>query len=51
LSIDPAQLGCDPERVHVVWSMSKDLAASGVRLVCLKLSLLILTMGSPRNRS
>ncbi|KAJ5903521.1 pyridoxal phosphate-dependent transferase [Penicillium tannophilum] len=34
LSIDPTQFGCDPERVHVVWSMSKDLAASGVRLGC-----------------
>jgi gliotoxin/aspirochlorine biosynthesis aminotransferase len=34
LSLHPTSLGCDPERVHVVWSMSKDLAASGVRLVC-----------------
>ena len=33
LSLDLTSLGCDPERVHVVWSMSKDLAASGVRLV------------------
>ncbi|PYH40407.1 pyridoxal phosphate-dependent aminotransferase [Aspergillus saccharolyticus JOP 1030-1] len=34
LSIDPNTVGCDPARVHVVWSMSKDLAASGVRLGC-----------------
>lgn len=34
LSLDPTLLGCDFERVHVVWSISKDLAASGVRLVC-----------------
>jgi gliotoxin/aspirochlorine biosynthesis aminotransferase len=33
LSLDPSVVGCDPERVHVVWSMSKDLAASGIRLV------------------
>lgn len=35
LAIDAKLLGCDPERVHVVWSMSKDLAASGIRLVCM----------------
>ena len=34
LSLHPISLSCDPERVHVVWSMSKDLAASGARLVC-----------------
>lgn len=33
LSLDPKSLGCDPERIHVIWSMSKDLAASGIRLV------------------
>lgn len=33
LSIDPSSVGCDPQRIHVVWSMSKDLSASGVRLV------------------
>lgn len=44
LSIDPTQFGCDPERVHVVWSMSKDLAASGVRLVCSILSPILLTI-------
>ncbi|KAB8268857.1 pyridoxal phosphate-dependent transferase [Aspergillus minisclerotigenes] len=34
LSIDPSRAGCDPQRIHVVWSMSKDLSASGVRLGC-----------------
>ncbi|KAE8164392.1 pyridoxal phosphate-dependent transferase [Aspergillus tamarii] len=34
LSIDPSHAGCDPQRIHVVWSMSKDLSASGVRLGC-----------------
>lgn len=33
LSIDPSTVGLDPSRVHVLWSMSKDLAASGIRLV------------------
>ncbi|GLA70042.1 hypothetical protein AtubIFM55763_010944 [Aspergillus tubingensis] len=32
LSIDPSTVGLDPSRVHVLWSMSKDLAASGIRL-------------------
>lgn len=36
LSLDPKSLGCDPERIHVIWSMSKDLAASGIRLVGLQ---------------
>ena len=36
LSVDPKSLGCDPERIHVIWSMSKDLAVSGIRLVGLK---------------
>ena len=35
LRLDPKSLGCDPERIQVIWSMSKDLAASGIRLVCL----------------
>ncbi|PIG79338.1 aminotransferase GliI-like protein [Aspergillus arachidicola] len=34
LSINPSRAGCDPQRIHVVWSMSKDLSASGVRLGC-----------------
>ena len=33
LSLDPIALGCSPERLHVIWSVSKDLSASGVRLV------------------
>jgi len=33
LSIDVEGLGCDPSRVHVVWSVSKDLGSSGFRLV------------------
>lgn len=32
LSLDPTALGCDEGKVHVVWSMSKDLAATGIRL-------------------
>lgn len=32
LSLDPALLGCNKEKIHVVWSMSKDLAASGIRV-------------------
>ena len=35
LSVDPVSLGCNNEKIHVVWSLSKDLAASGVRVVCL----------------
>ncbi|KAE8320030.1 pyridoxal phosphate-dependent transferase [Aspergillus transmontanensis] len=34
ISINPSRAGCDPQRIHVVWSMSKDLSASGVRLGC-----------------
>jgi aspartate/methionine/tyrosine aminotransferase len=34
LSLDPLALGCDPDRVHVVWTTSKDLGVSGMRLVC-----------------
>lgn len=33
LSIDLDQAGCDRSKVHVVWSTSKDLACSGLRLV------------------
>jgi aspartate/methionine/tyrosine aminotransferase len=33
LSIDMEALGADEKRVHVIWSLSKDFAASGVRLV------------------
>ncbi|CAD6592041.1 MAG: hypothetical protein ASARMPRED_005950 [Alectoria sarmentosa] len=34
LAVDPTALGCDPGRVHVVWSMSKDFAAAGIKLGC-----------------
>jgi gliotoxin/aspirochlorine biosynthesis aminotransferase len=34
LSLDPSALACDPNRVHVLWTMSKDLGASGFRVVC-----------------
>ncbi|POS71436.1 hypothetical protein DHEL01_v210172 [Diaporthe helianthi] len=33
LAVDIAGLGCDPWRVHVVWSMSKDFGSSGFRMV------------------
>ena len=33
LSLDAAALGCDPSRVHVVWSPSKDFGSSAIRLV------------------
>lgn len=33
LSLDAARLGCDPSRVHVVWSMSKDFSSSGIKVV------------------
>ncbi|KAL9066441.1 MAG: hypothetical protein Q9161_007580 [Pseudevernia consocians] len=33
LAVDPTALDCDPGRVHVVWSMSKDFAAGGIKLV------------------
>ncbi|KAF7169104.1 hypothetical protein CNMCM5623_001912 [Aspergillus felis] len=35
LSIDPAPLGVDPSLIHVLYGMSKDFAASGLRLGCL----------------
>jgi aspartate/methionine/tyrosine aminotransferase len=34
LSIDLKRLGVDPARVHVAYSISKDLGSSGLRLVC-----------------
>ena len=34
LALDPGALGCNPARVHVVWSMSKDFGSSGIKLVC-----------------
>ena len=33
LAIDPSALGCDPWRIHIVWSMSKDLGCSGIKIV------------------
>lgn len=33
LSIDSLALGCDPSRVHVIWSPSKVFALSGARIV------------------
>jgi aspartate/methionine/tyrosine aminotransferase len=33
LSLDLEKIGCDPSRVHMVWSMSKDFGQSGFRLV------------------
>lgn len=35
LSIDPAPLGVDPALIHVLYGMSKDFAAAGLRLGCL----------------
>lgn len=35
LSIDPVPLGVDPALVHVLYGMSKDFAAAGLRLGCL----------------
>lgn len=35
LSIDTEALGCDPSKVHMVWSPSKDFGQSGVRMVAL----------------
>jgi aspartate/methionine/tyrosine aminotransferase len=33
LAIDVVALGCDPAKIHVIWSVSKDLGATGARLV------------------
>jgi 1-aminocyclopropane-1-carboxylate synthase len=35
LSIDPASVGVDPGLIHVLYGMSKDFAAAGLRLGCL----------------
>lgn len=35
LSIDVKGLGCDPSRVHTIWSISKDFGSSGFRLASL----------------
>ncbi|CRL25949.1 1-aminocyclopropane-1-carboxylate synthase [Penicillium camemberti] len=35
LSIDPVPLGVDPALIHVLYGMSKDFAAAGLRLGCL----------------
>ena len=32
-TLDPTELDCDPARVHVLWSMSKDFASAGLKLV------------------
>ncbi|TGO44081.1 hypothetical protein BCON_0613g00020 [Botryotinia convoluta] len=32
LAIDAGAHGCDASKIHVIWSMSKDLGATGVRL-------------------
>ncbi|KAL3484361.1 PLP-dependent transferase [Aspergillus germanicus] len=34
LKLDQAFLGCDPSRIHMVWSLSKDFGCSGLRLGC-----------------
>jgi len=34
LSLDLESLGCDLSRVHTVWSTSKDLGQSGIRMGC-----------------
>jgi xeroderma pigmentosum group C-complementing protein len=35
LSIDPTELAVDPALIHVLYGMSKDFAAAGLRLGCL----------------
>jgi xeroderma pigmentosum group C-complementing protein len=35
LSIKPADIGVNPARIHVLYGMSKDFAAAGLRLGCL----------------
>jgi aspartate/methionine/tyrosine aminotransferase len=35
LGLDLVGAGCDPSRVHTIWSISKDLGSSGLRMVCL----------------
>ncbi|MCJ1380194.1 hypothetical protein MMC17_003297 [Xylographa soralifera] len=34
LSLDTTKLGCDLSRIHTVWSTSKDLGQSGIRMGC-----------------
>ncbi|KAI0508609.1 PLP-dependent transferase [Xylaria bambusicola] len=34
LQLDVQQLGCDLSRVHTIWSTSKDLGSSGLRVGC-----------------
>lgn len=34
LSIDCHEIGVNPGRIHVIYSWSKDLASSGIRMVC-----------------
>ncbi|ETS77609.1 hypothetical protein PFICI_09671 [Pestalotiopsis fici W106-1] len=34
LELDIKALGCDPSRVHMIWSTSKDLGSSGMRMGC-----------------
>lgn len=33
LSLDLQAIGCAPEYVHTIWSVSKDFGASGIRMV------------------
>ncbi|KAI1317924.1 PLP-dependent transferase [Xylariaceae sp. FL0255] len=34
MQIDVQALGCDPSRVHTIWSISKDFGSSGLRMGC-----------------
>ncbi|KAL3459739.1 pyridoxal phosphate-dependent transferase [Aspergillus heterothallicus] len=34
LTLDLSSIGCDPSRIHMVWSLSKDFGCSGLRLGC-----------------
>lgn len=36
LELDVVAAGCDLSRVHTIWSISKDLGSSGLRMVCLR---------------
>ena len=33
LALDPQALKCNPSRIHIIWSMSKDLGCSGIKIV------------------
>ena len=35
LSIDPAEAGLDPSQIHVLWGLSKDFGANGLRVGCI----------------